>query len=85
MTNADLKKLAKRFGKKRIRTWFLDGPGQLESQISRREWCATHGSFHGYKSYCAEFEAEKIISELPRLPAWLVVVPVVRCAREAAR
>ena len=85
MTNADLKKLAKRYGAKKLRQWNDDGPGHPERIISRAEWVKTHGSFHGYRTYVSDVQAELLISEMPRLPAWLVVVPVVRCAREAAR
>ena len=65
MTNAEWKKLTKRYGVQRVRVWWLDGPGHLESLITRREWCATHGSFHGYKSYCAEFSSSANCRECP--------------------
>ena len=85
ITDVELRRVVKRFGVRKTRQWFLDGAGLPERIMSRAEWCQMHGSFHGYKNYVAEAQAELIISELPKVPTWLISVKMLQCAREAAR
>ena len=72
ITDVELRRVVKRFGVRKTRQWFLDGPGLPQTLISKAEWVKMRGGVAGWLPYVHEVKAERTVAKLPSLPGWLL-------------